>query len=509
MDAFRTRTRIKGTGLYVDQMAPALAVPAGPVTSSAHWGASRAPRLAGWQGTSAGPNSVVEADGEILRQRNRDLIRNNGMARRLASLTTAHVIGAGITPRWTVSDPGLRSEFQQLFADWIAVSDADGILGFYGQQALAFAETCIGGEAFGRMRTRLLSDPLPVPLQLQQIAAEQVPLHYGIPNGANMVRHGIERDRLGQRVAYWMHREHPGDTPLTSSPDMWTMTRVEAVDIVHMFQQERIGQQRGLPWAAAAMTTLYNIGDYLDAEQARKSTVAKAIGVLKRPAPAGMAADELAAIWGEIVDKNGGLPAVSIDPGQVQVLDVNEELVFHQPADVGGNFEAFLAACYRQVAASVDLLYEEVTGNWSGANDRTFRAQFATFKRRARMWQYNLAIHQHTAPVVRRFIDLALASGRIRLPRTVRAEEVYRVDYVPERWEYLNPKQDIEAQVMEIDNLLTSRGATITARGDDPEQVDRDIADDRNREKGLPPSPRARAPVAVAPPMPQPEDTAP
>ncbi|MBP7339420.1 phage portal protein [Niveispirillum sp.] len=498
--AFQTRARIKGTGLYIDQMAPALSAPAAPGgAKSAHWAASRGVRLAGWQGTASGPNSIVEQDGELLRVRNRDLTRNSGMARRLASLTTVHVVGSGIVPRWTVEDTGLRKDMQDLYALWVDVSDADGILGFYGQQALAMAETCIGGEALARMRTRLLSDGLPVPLQVQQLPAEQLPLHYSTMNGANRVRQGIERNSIGRRIAYWMHRQHPGDMPLTSAPDTWLMTRVDAGDMCHLFNQERIGQQRGLPWAAAAMTTLYNIGDYLDSEQIRKGAVAKAIGVLKRPAPSGMDAEALAGIWGQMLDKNGGLPAVGVEAGTLNVLDVNEELEFHQPADVGGNFEAFLNANYRQVAAAADVLFEELTGNWSGANDRTFRAQFATFKRRARQWQWNLLIHQHTAPIIRRFNELAVASGIIKLPRSTSLTDLQRVTFVPERWEHLHPKQDIEAQVLEIENMLTSRSAVIASRGDDPEAVDAEIRRDRQREATLPPG-RAGAGARPAPP---------
>lgn len=505
--SFQTRLRVKGTGLYLDQVTPSLSAAATPVGGmSAHAAASRGVRLSGWQGTASGPNSIVEQDGELLRARNRDLVRNSGIARRLASLTSVHVVGTGIVPRWTVSDAGLRKEMQQLFERWVDVSDADGILGFFGQQALAMAETCISGETLARMRTRLLSDDLPVPLQVQQLPAEMLPMHYSTINGANRVRQGIERNVIGQRVAYWMHRQHPGDLPLTSAPDTWLLTRVDAGDVCHLFNQERLGQQRGLPWAAAAMTTLYNIGDYLDSEQIRKGAVAKAIGVLKRPAPSGIDAEALGAIWGEVLDKHGGLPAVGVEAGTLNVLDVNEELEFHQPADVGGNFEAFLNANYRQVAAAADVLFEELTGNWTGANDRTFRAQFATFKRRARQWQWNLLIAQHTAPIIRRFNMLAVASGIIKLPRGVSLTDLNRVNFVPERWEHLHPKQDVEAQVLEIENMLTSRSATIASRGDDPEAVDEEIARDRRREAGMPAAQRVPSP-RPAPPAPDNDET--
>ena len=65
----------------------------------AHEAASRGRRLGGWRATSAGPNQILEADLQTLRDRSRDAYRNNGWMRRgINSLVTAE-IGRGINPR--------------------------------------------------------------------------------------------------------------------------------------------------------------------------------------------------------------------------------------------------------------------------------------------------------------------------------------------------------------------------------------------------------------------------
>ena len=96
----------------------------------------------------------------------------------------------------------------------VKVADADGVLNFYGLQSLAgrgleSGEVCIRR----RMRSRG-TDGLPGPLHIQLIEADQVPMldaetYPGLPVG-NVIRSGIEFDRRGRRLAYWMLRLPPG-----------------------------------------------------------------------------------------------------------------------------------------------------------------------------------------------------------------------------------------------------------------------------------------------------------
>lgn len=58
------------------------------------------------------------------------------------------------------------------------------------------------GECFVRIRPRRISDGLSVPLQLQLIESEQLPLSKNeVARNGNEIRSGIEFNRIGQRVA--------------------------------------------------------------------------------------------------------------------------------------------------------------------------------------------------------------------------------------------------------------------------------------------------------------------
>ena len=456
---------------------------AGPPPPSPHQGASTGRRFGAWRPTGSGPNSIVQASGPELLRRSRDLVRNNGYARKAVGLIATHVVGIGIKPRFLVKNAGVRKALTDLFESWVPIADSAGTLDFFGLQALAAREMGEAGEAFGRLRTRRLSDGLPVPLQLQLLPSEQVPLEWSQPNGANAVTQGIERDALGRRVAYWCRAQHPNDwTGWMPQLDV-VPTPVPAADIVHLFNQVRIGQLRGLPWLAAAMPTLKQAVDYVDAELLRKQLAASIVAFVKRAIGEDMSPDQMAAAWGIVQDQvMGDLPGVSMEPGTVQYLNPGESIDFNTPADVGGSFEPFLAANLRHVAAAVEQLYEELTGDWSKTNDRTFRAQFNTFRRLVQQWQYGLLVAQFCAPVMMRFVDLAVASGALRVPKSVSDADLRRVAWLPHRHEYIQPVQDLQATGLELAYGLTSRTSAVAERGDNVEDIDDQVAADRARE---------------------------
>lgn len=461
------------------------------VPATPHQAASVGRRLAGWRPGGAGPNAVTQASGPELVRRSRDGRRNNPHFRRALDLYSTHIVGTGIKPRSLCRNAKVREGLNALFAQQADVIDADGVLDFWGMQALVVDEMTEGGEAFARFRPRRLSDGLPVPFQIQLLPTEMIPLDYRTPNGGNDVVQGIERDGLGRRAAYWVLPRHPSEWIGAEFGVDMTPRPVPAADMCHVFNVTRIGQVRGLPWLAAAMTTLHQVAQYQDAELLRKQLAAAIVAFVKRKTPDGGeggdagAAAAAAAALGRVQQVPGDLPAVSLEPGTVQYLEPDEEMQFALPADVGANYAPFLAASYRAVSAAAGLLYEEVTGDWSAANDRTFRAQFETFKRACRQWQWNIVCAQFNAPVWRRFVSYAVASGAIRVPKSVSDADLYAVEHRPERWAYINPKQDIDAVTAEIDAGLTARGAAVAERGDDVEVVDEQRQQDAEREARL------------------------
>lgn len=77
-------------------------------------------------------------------------------------------------------------------------------------------------------------------------------------------------------------------------------------------------------------------------------------------------------------------------------------------------------------------------------------------------------------------------AGKLDLPGYVEDPRPWlRVNWIPPKWDWVDPFKDIKAEILAKDAGLKSRSSIIKAMGDDPEQVDQEIADERQREKTL------------------------
>ncbi|MDR1947262.1 MAG: phage portal protein [Desulfovibrio sp.] len=176
-------------------------------------GGLSARRLKGFHASRAHVNTLIQSSGNDMTARARFLIRNNGYAVNAVESFCGNVVGTGIKPSSGIADAVLKDDVQRLWLRWTDESDAEGLTDFYGQQRRAARELFIAGEVFFRFRPRLPGDGLSVPLQLQMLPSEMLPLHDNrILPGGNVVRQGIEFDRIGRRVAYHFYKRHPGDS---------------------------------------------------------------------------------------------------------------------------------------------------------------------------------------------------------------------------------------------------------------------------------------------------------
>jgi lambda family phage portal protein len=166
-------------------------------------GAQMQRRLMAWRAGGESINSLMLQGGELQRARARQLVRSNPYASNAAASFAAHAVGCGIKPSSLIDDPELKEEIQRLWLAWTDEADADGLTDFYGLQAMAARAMFEAGECFFRFRPRRPGDGLAVPLQLQMLSAEHLPLGKceTLPNGHEIV-FGIELDRIGRRVAY-------------------------------------------------------------------------------------------------------------------------------------------------------------------------------------------------------------------------------------------------------------------------------------------------------------------
>lgn len=434
-------------------------------------------RLTGWDVTSQAISAIIGGSGDLLRNRARDIVRKHPFAEHALTSFTASAIGTGIKPRSLHPDPGIRETLQAEFRRWTRAADADGIVDFYGLQCLAARSLIEGGDCFVRLRNRRAGAAGMVPLQLQLLEGEMVPLHKTqAARGRNRIRSGIEFDARGKRVAYHIHRAHPGDINVFGASA--ETIRVPSANVLHLMKPLRPGQVRGVTWFASALMRLYEVDQYEDAELVRKKLAAMFTGFVTQPEADG--ADPI--LFGDKRSDDSRAENFGLEAGLFQRLAPGEELKFAETTELGQGFSDFMRSILLGVAAGIGVTYEQMTGDLVKVNYSSIRAGIIEFRKVCEQFQRTIFIHQFCLPVWERWLDQAALAGIIPVADLNRNRADYLdVAWVTPGWQWIDPKKEIEAMVKAIRAGLTSRADVVGMLGTDIDLLDAAILADQIR----------------------------
>ena len=428
-------------------------------------------RLKGFVTSRAHVNALIAASGPEMNARARWLVRNNGYAANAIESWAANTVGDGISPNSSIAQASRKDAVQRLWLAWTDDADAEGLTDFYGLQRRAAREVFMTGEVFLRFRPRRPEDGLVVPLQVQMLPSEMLPLnHNAVDGNGNIVRQGIEFDRVGRRVAFHFLRRHPGDS---TDPGLSGETvRVPAAEVLHVIDPVEAGQLRGVSRFAPAIVKLFLLDQYDDAELDRKKVAAMYAMFVTSPAPDNPLAppDE----------------EYEVAPGQVVRLDPGEDVTVSAPADSGSTYEPFQYRTLLQISAALGIPYGYLSNDGAKGNFSNSRLSLIEFRRRVSAWQHSVMVFQMCRPVWARFMDTAVLAGALRLPGYDRRRAEYLAcNWLPTKWDWVDPLKDANAEIAQIEAGLKSRTQAIAERGYDAEQVDAEIARERDRERRL------------------------
>lgn len=459
-----------------------------------------------WRPSTVGPNASMLSIG-VARARHRDLVRNDPWASAAVDRSVSNGIGTGVQAKCLYGDDAFKAADKRAWKHFCKYIDADGALDFSGLQALAWREWREAGEVFARLRSRRLTDGLPIPMQVQLIESEQCPHDYNAtaPNG-NPIKCGIEFNAIGRRVAYWMYGEHPGEWSHSRAVNASMLRRIPADQIVHLYRPKRAGQHRGTPDGIAAMVQLWNAGKMHDAvlERHKLGNMFAMFYVRKNGATG---TDDSMLPEMQTDTDTDSVPLAGLEPGTAQELPDGVEPVFSTPPDTGSNYAEFYRMHLSAAAAAYGIPVELLTGDLRNISDRALRLILNEFRRLIEMDQWVYFIPQFCQVIREAYFDAAVLAGVLTVPDYATArEDVVETLWVPQGWPYSHPVQDVKADKEAILAGLQSRTATILSNGDDPEQVDAEIAADNARAAAL--GLAFDTDVRTAQPMTQPTDPA-
>jgi len=440
-----------------------------------YYEAGRASRATySWAAASTSANAEIYGDLVMLRNRSRELVRNHGMAKKALRILKNNVIGTGIIPQPQTGDVSLDGKIGELWKRFADECDFGDQLDIYGLQALAYRSMIEGGDMLTRLHIGRVKGK-GVPLELQLLEGDFLDHRKNTLLGdGGRIQQGVETHN-GKRTQYWLFPEHPGDAPFTV-PNAFASQPVTAANVLHLYEIERIGQIRGVPWFTAGMIDARQGQDYWQAELMRKRISACIAAIVLGGddegemgiAGATQSGDGKPASEngpdGPIVTDTAGNRIEAFEPGMIALARGGKDIKFSTPPS-DTSYPEYRVTHARDLATAWDVMYEQLTSDLSKGNFSSLKAGANEFRRACEVMQWLTFMPMWLTPVYRRFIDMGVVASQ--LPKGT----PYAADYTVPMFESVDRLKDTQDDVASIRALLTSPQERIRRRGGDPEKV--------------------------------------
>jgi lambda family phage portal protein len=426
--------------------------------------------------TSDWVTSGTSADAEIkgslprLRNRSRQLVRDNDYARQAIRAVRNNVIGTGIRMQAQVRmqrgggrlDQTVNDAIELAWADWGRKSTCHtaGRLSFQDIERLLIGAVAESGEVFVRM-VRQPFGGSKVPFALEIIESDLLDDNYTGPSTieGNEWRMGVELNRWGRPVQYAFLTKHPGDSSF--GPGTTARHRlVPAAEVLHLYVIERPGQTRGVPWLASAIQRLHMLSGYEQAEVVRARASSSLMGFITSP--------EGELLGDEVLD---GERVSNFEPGVFKYLAPGESVTVPQLDAPDGQLEPFLRAMLRAMAAGVGCSYETISRDFSQTNYSSSRLSLLEDRENWKALQHFMIENFHK-PVFEAWLEMAVLGGALNLPAYETDPDRYRrVRWMPRGWAWVDPAKEVQAYKDAVRCGFKTQADVVAEQGGDLEEL--------------------------------------
>ena len=402
--------------------------------------------------------STQSADSEIrfsirkLRDRCRDLHRNNAYVKRYVNLLKTNIVGSmGIKLQAQVIDQDKTPDFvanaqiERNFTDWSkkGTCTADGRSSFLDIQKLVMENLAIDGEVLIQVLPNAKND-FGFAINVIDIDYLDEEKNETLPNG-NEIRMGVEMDKNRKPVAYHVFTHHPYDYNFSASLRRETK-RISAENIIHIYIQERPYQSRGVPFLSPVITQLKQLAGYLESELVASRVSASKMGFFTSPDGEGYTGD------GETADKNNRL--MNVEPGTFEQLPSGVDFKTFDPNHPTQQFEAFIKTILRQVASGLNVPYNELANDLEGVSYSSLRQSVLEAREYYKFMQKFLSQHL-LEPIYLKWLEMAIMKNKVNLPMA-KFDKFTRVRFVGKGFSWIDPQKEAQANVMLLKNGLIS-----------------------------------------------------
>lgn len=282
-----------------------------------------------------------------------------------------------------------------------------------------------------------------------------------------MIRMGVEVDRFHKPLRYYfLKMRHDGSV---TSDGIWDV--VPADRIYHKFIQEDVNQTRGVPSLAIALLRLNMLEGYEEAELIAARQAAAKMGWL-------MPDDTAGGYVGDGEDAAGNI-ITEVEPGNIEVLPKGFKFEGWDPQHPNTAFGEFVQMQLRAISSGLGVSYNKLANDLQSVTWTSLRegnlSERETWKS---LQEWMIACWK--TPNYEDSLEIALMEGQVSIDGNVITEDQFdrlkAHEFRGRRWHWVDPLKDAQANVIKINEVLTSRSAIMRENGDDPEEVWDEIA---------------------------------
>ena len=412
-----------------------------------------------------------------LRERSRDLIRNDAIASGGIETIITNIIGSGIKVQSRVDYESLKinedyasklqKQFEKIWNRWVPHADAGGRMDFYEIEELEERSRFANGESI-LLPMRIKNKNRPYDLAIQSIESDRLSTPGGL-YGSKDIRSGIKIGKFGEPLEYWIKKTHPGDfiwgKGYNNSPEDYI--KYKATDgfgvknIFHLYHVLRSGQTRGEPFFAPVINLFKDRYEYMEAELIA-ARMAACIGlIIKKDNAMG------AAISRKSRTDSGGKRIEDMSPGMVEYLEPGEEFGSFVPNRPGGTFPAFMERILRDISSGLNIPYEILSKDFSKSNYSNTRAALIEARRFFKKQQRFVA-DKLGQPIFELLLEEAYLKGELDILDFYQNKWLYvKAKWISPGWQWVDPQKEVKAAVMSVDNNQSTLAAEAASHGDD------------------------------------------
>lgn len=412
----------------------------------------------------------VHGDLRVLKNRARDLSRNNPHAHRFKRLLSYNVAGPhGIRLQAKVRnakgelDRRTNGEIEGAWSRWCKAKNctADGRLSFAQVQRLYMETLAVDGEVLLRMLPGFANE---FGFAVQVLDTDLLDHEYNRPAGSatNEIRMGVEIDKWGRPVAYHIWDRHPNES---LARDRQRLV-IPADQIVHDFISDRAGQTRGVTWYASVLLRAKMLDGYEEAVVVGARAGATNMGFFKP--------NENAA---HVDPNDGGEIPFEAEPGTFKTLPMGYDFEKYDPSQPTTSFNEFDKAMLRSIAVGLEASYHSLTGDLTDVNYSSIRQGKVDERDVWQVLQQRL-VENLLERLYPEWLKWADTLGALSLP----ARNMARRENVVWRsrgWDWVDPLKDIQAASLAIALGVTSRTRICAERGVEFEDVIEELAEEK------------------------------